>query len=113
MDANVCGWIAAYLEWADAEDCATAALESTAAETPDTDACSCAETAAAYLDWMTAAAFGRRAGDRAPRAVDAEALHYFREAMLRKALQSEADLLENVAGDVRALAARVLTLELH
>ena len=149
MDANASGWIAAYLEWADADVCAIEAPEAAAGEIPDTDACSCTETetAAAYLEWMTAAAFGRRAGDRAGRAIragDAAGLHDFREAMLLKALQTETDLLhllsslavierggpasprdgrsltddwpqalDSVAGDVHALAAKVLALQLH
>lgn len=95
MDANASGWIAAYLEWADADACAIEAPGSAAGNTPDIDACSCTETAAAYLDWMTAASFGRRAGDRGRAAVasDAAALHDFREAMLLKALETEADCL--------------------
>jgi hypothetical protein len=146
MDANASGWIAAYLEWADADACAIEAPEA-AGQNPDTDACSCAETAAAYMEWMTAAAFGRRTGDRAGRATragGADGLQDFREAMLLKALQTETDLLhllsslavlergepaspqdgrsvaddwpqalDSVAGDVHALAAKVLALQLH
>jgi hypothetical protein len=110
MDANACGWIAAYLEWADADECAIAALEP--AGTADPEACSCAETTAAYLEWMTAACFGRRAGDRVPVRV-VEALPELRGTLLMHALQTEADVLQLVAGDVRSLAAKVLALQLH
>jgi hypothetical protein len=110
MDANTCGWIAAYLEWADADVGAIGPSEPEApAATAVFDA---AQTAAAYLEWMTCACFGRRAGDRAPHPIPAPFAEV-RGATLHKALQSEAEFLQLVAGDMRALAAKVQTLELH
>jgi hypothetical protein len=110
MDANTCGWIAAYLEWTDADACA---IEPGGFEIiSDFEALDCAQTAAAYLEWMTAASFGRRAGDRVPpRAV--EAIPELPGTVLMKALQTEADLLQLVAGDVRTLATKVMALRLH
>lgn len=110
MDANASGWIAAYLEWADAD---VRAVEPPDSEAPiDPDVLDAAQTAAAYLEWMTAACFGRRAADRLPTHV-LEVTPEFRGRMLMKALQSEADVLQLVAGDVRALAANMMALELH
>ena len=110
MDANTSGWIAAYLEWADAEAGAIGPAEPEAPAVAD--ALDAAQVAAAYLEWMTSACFGRRAGDRAPHPIPTP-FAQIREAMLHKALQSEADFLQLVVGDVRALAAKVQTLELH
>jgi hypothetical protein len=109
MDANTCGWIAAYLEWTDADACA---IEPAGSEIiSDFEALDCAQTAAAYLEWMTTTCFGRRAGDRAPRAL--ETIPELRGTVLMQALQTEADVLQLVAGDVRSLAAKVLALQLH
>ena len=110
MDANTSGWIAAYLEWADADVGAIGPAEPDAPAV--TDVLDAAQTAAAYLEWMTSACFGRRAGDRAPRPIPAP-FPEMRGLTLHKALQSEADFLQLVAGDMRALAAQVQTLELH
>lgn len=100
MDATAGGWIAAYLEWTDADRCA---IESTPGSVPaephDAMTCSCEEIADAYLEWMATPSFGRRAGDRVERtgraiwATDAAELDSFREAMLLRALQTEADCL--------------------
>ena len=110
MDANSSGWIAAYLEWADADVGAIGPAEPEAPAVAE--AFDAAQTVAAYLEWMTSACFGRRAADRAPHPFPTPFTE-IRGAALHKALQSEADFLQLVAGDVRALAAKVQTLELH
>jgi hypothetical protein len=98
MNANAPqgGWIVAYLEWLDGEERAGEAPGPAAAEAAAAEACSCEETAAAYLEWIAAPSFGRRATDRVGRATwagDVVGLEAHREAMLLKALETEADCL--------------------
>ena len=123
MSATGGDWVDAYLDWAQwdaAEGQPVTPAPFAADGMAEAIACSCEETAAAYLEWIAAApAAGAemlaRASDSARRALSAATLETFRESMLLTALRTEADYLHILrrvmdAGDA-AFPARKLVVD--